>query len=273
MISFPVGNIVLDQQHLFLIAGPCVLEESNIGYEIAGALKEITSVLKIPFIFKASYTKANRTSKSGYRGPGLERGLQQLARIRRDLGVPVLSDVHAETEVPAAGEVLDVLQIPAFLCRQTPLIEAAAQTGKAINLKKGQFLAPWDIKHGVEKVQSMGNDRVFVTERGVSFGYNNLVVDMRAFPIMRQLGCMVVFDGTHSTQLPSAGAGETGGQRDMTPPLVRAAVAAGCHGLFLEVHPNPAQSPSDRHSIYPLDQLTALLQQALAIYQIVQPLA
>lgn len=253
-----------------MIAGPCVLENSNIGYEIAAALKEITEELHIPFIFKASYSKANRTSQKGYRGPGLEEGLAQLQKIQKELDVPVISDIHCITELDAACEVLDVLQIPAFLCRQTFLIEAVAQTGKAVNIKKGQFLAPWDMKHVVEKVTAQGNHRVLVTERGAMFGYNNLVVDMRTFPVMSQMDCLVVFDGTHSTQLPGAGQGETSGQREMVPYLVKSSVAAGCDGLFMEVHPRPEESPSDRSSIYPLDQVRSLLKTALCLYEIVR---
>lgn len=264
-VAFSVGKLHLNQEKIFLMAGPCVLEESSIGHEIACALKEITQRYQIPLIFKASYTKANRTSKDSFRGPGLTEGLRQLARIKEELDIPVLSDVHCQTEVAPAAEVLDILQIPAFLCRQTELIEAVASTGRAVNLKKGQFLAPWDMQYAVEKVVNSGNQRVFVTERGACFGYNNLIVDIRAFPIMAKFGCMVVFDGTHSTQLPGGGKGITAGQRDMLPYLVRASVAAGCDGLFLEVHPEPHKSPSDRETIFPLAQLPELLEEVLAI--------
>lgn len=196
--------------------------------------------------------------------------MEQLQRIRKELQVPVLSDIHCITELESACEVLDVFQIPAFLCRQTFLVEAVARTGKPINIKKGQFLSPWDMKHVVEKVTAQGNQRVLVTERGATFGYNNLVVDMRTFPVMSQLDCLVVFDGTHSTQLPGAGQGETGGQREMVPYLVKASVAAGCDGLFLEVHPRPEESPSDRNTIYPLGQLRCLLETALCLYKVVR---
>ena len=216
-LSFNIGNVEISDKKLFLISGPCVLENSSIGYDIAAKLKEICSNLDIPFIFKASYSKANRTSKNGYRGVGIDNGLEQLAKIKKELSVPVLTDVHEISDVSAVASVVDVLQIPAFLCRQTFLIEAAAQTGLAINLKKGQFLAPWDIKYGVEKILACGNKRIFVTERGFSFGYGNLIVDMRSFPIISQFDCMVVFDGTHSAQLPGAGKGETAGQREMIP--------------------------------------------------------
>ena len=252
------------------MAGPCVLENSEIGYDIACAAKEITQKLGINYIYKASYTKANRTSKQSYRGVGLQEGLKQLARIREELGVPVMSDIHGLEDVEEAAEVLDIIQIPAFLCRQTTLIEKAAQTGKAINLKKGQFMAPWDMKYAVEKVIGEGNNQVFVTERGAMYGYNNLVVDMRSFPIMAKFPCMVVYDGTHSTQLPGQGTGETAGQREMIPYLVRAAVATGCDGLFLEIHPKPADSPCDRACLLPLLQLEELLKDVLAIRNAIQ---
>ncbi len=270
MIRCDVGNLTLTQDKLFLIAGPCVLEDSAIGYEIACALKEITQKFAMPLIFKASYTKANRTSKAGYRGVGLHQGLAQMARIRQELQIPILSDVHEEAEVSSAAKVLDILQIPAFLCRQTALLEAAAATGKAINVKKGQFMAPWDMKYVVEKITAQGNHKIFLTERGASFGYNNLVVDIRSLPAMSKLGCFVVFDGTHSTQLPGGGKGETAGQREMVPFLVRAAVAAGCDGIFLEVHPEPAKSPSDRETIWPISQLPDLLEEIHAIRQALQ---
>lgn len=264
-ISFEVGHVKLAPDTLFLIAGPCVLEASNLGHEIACGLKEIAAKFSMPLIFKASYAKANRTSKDGYRGVGLAHGLEQMARIRQELGIPVLSDVHEEVEVAPAAEVLDVLQIPAFLCRQTGLLEVAAATGKAINVKKGQFMAPWDMKYAVEKISAQGNHKILLTERGASFGYNNLVVDIRSLPVMSKLGCLVVFDATHSTQLPGGGKGETAGQRDMVPYLVRAAVAAGCDGIFLEVHPEPSKSPSDRETIWPLAKLPELLEEVCAI--------
>lgn len=264
-LVYNIGNQRIERGKLFLIAGPCVLENSNIGYEIACELKEITRKLDIPLIFKASYAKANRTSKKSYRGPGLQQGIEQMCRIKQELGIPVLSDVHSHDEVEPAAQILDVLQIPAFLCRQTHLIEKAAETGKAINIKKGQFMAPWDMKYAVEKVVESGNNQVFVTERGASFGYGNLVVDMRSFPIMSEFKCLVVFDGTHSNQLPGAGKGETAGNRAMVAPLVKAAVAVGCDGLFLEVHPQPEKSPSDRETIYPLAELPSLLEEVLAI--------
>ena len=264
---FNVGQTQLSADQLFLLAGPCVLEESDIGYRIARELKSISQSLDIPLIFKASYHKANRTSKDSYRGPGIVEGLRQLAEIRHQLGIAVMTDVHEVAEVEQVAAVVDILQIPAFLCRQTSLIEAAAKTGKAVNVKKGQFLAPWDMQYVIEKIIACGNEKILVTERGASFGYNNLVVDCRNFPILSQYQCLVVFDGTHSTQLPGAGQGETAGQREMVPVLVKAAVAAGCHGLFLEVHPDPERSPSDRGSIFPLDQLLSLLQTARKIHQ------
>ena len=268
-LAFNVGPTQLSAQKLFLLAGPCVLEESDLGYRIASELKKISQALDIPLIFKASYRKANRTSKDGYRGPGLREGLRQLAEIRQQLDIAVVTDVHEVAEIELVATVVDMLQIPAFLCRQTFLIEAAAKTGKPINLKKGQFLAPWDMQHAIEKILACDNRQILVSERGASFGYNNLVVDFRSIPILSQYQCLVVFDATHSTQLPGAGQGETAGQREMVPVLVKAAVAAGCHGLFLEVHPEPQRSPSDRGSIYPLNQLAHLLHTASKIYQAV----
>lgn len=268
-MNIVLNETVVSKDKLFLIAGPCVLEDSNIGYEIATAIKKITDDLGIPYIFKASYTKANRTSTKSYRGPGIEKGLKQLERIKKELRIPVITDVHSEEDVAAVSDVVDIIQIPAFLCRQTFLVEAAAKTGKAVNIKKGQFLAPWDMEHAVEKVIACGNNKVFVTERGATFGYNNLIVDPRSFPIMSQFKCLVVFDGTHSAQLPGAGKGETAGQRDMIPYLVKASVAAGCHGLFLEVHPEPEKSPSDRGCILSLDTLSDLLKVSLDIYNVV----
>ena len=266
---FSVGDYKLNRDQLFLMAGPCVLEESNIGYEIAAATKKIAQELQIPFIFKASYLKANRSSKDGFRGIGVEKGLEQLRCIKEELHLPIMTDVHDLSEVERVAKVVDIMQIPAFLCRQTYLIEAVAKTGRAVNIKKGQFMAPWDMKYAVEKVQAMGNHRIFLTERGSTFGYNNLVVDIRSIPVMSQYDCLVVFDGTHSAQLPGAGKGETSGQREMVPFLVKSAVAAGCHGIFLEVHPNPETSPSDKANIYPLDGLAALLKTALAIHKVV----
>ncbi len=257
------------RQPLVLISGPCVIESPDSALAIAAALKELTARLDIGFIFKASYDKANRTAISAYRGPGLKDGLAVLARIKRELDVPLLSDVHAVDEVAAAAEVLDVIQIPAFLCRQTDLLLAAAATGKPVNVKKGQFLAPWDVAHVVAKIAATGNRRVLLTERGVMFGYNNLVVDFRAIAIMQQTGCPVIFDATHSVQLPGGAGQSSGGQREFAPLLARAAVAAGANGIFMEVHPDPDQALCDGPNSLRLDMLPPLLAQLKAIHELV----
>jgi 2-dehydro-3-deoxyphosphooctonate aldolase (KDO 8-P synthase) len=250
---------------LALIAGPCVIENDSHASMLAEALAKITARCGVPFIFKASYDKANRTSITSFRGPGLEEGLKLLALIKRRVGVPILTDLHEANQAAPVAEVADVLQIPAFLSRQTDLIVTAAKTGRTINLKKGQFLAPWDMKHVIEKVTASGNSHVFVTERGFSFGYNNLVVDMRAFPILRSLGWPVVYDATHSLQLPGAGDGVTAGQAEYIEPLAAAAVAAGVDGLFIEVHDNPPRAKSDAQNALALDRLEPLLRRLLRI--------
>ena len=237
--------------------------------KMADALQRIASELKLPLIFKASYDKANRTSISSFRGPGIEEGCRILAALRKATGLPVLTDVHTPQECARVAEAVDVLQIPAFLCRQTDLLVAAAVTGRAINIKKGQFVAPWDMKHAVQKVKDAGNERVFLTERGASFGYNNLVVDMRSLPIMREFA-PVVFDGTHSVQMPSAANGVSGGQPEFIPVLARAAVAAGVDGIFLEVHDNPAQAKSDGANALPLESMKAVLEELLAVHAAVK---
>jgi 2-dehydro-3-deoxyphosphooctonate aldolase (KDO 8-P synthase) len=244
---------------LVLIAGPCVIEDEGKSLEIARYLRELTAQIGIPFIFKASYDKANRTSREGYRGPGLTRGLEILQRIREDLDIPVLSDVHRFEEIDPAARVLDVLQIPAFLCRQTDFVAEVARKARAVNIKKGQFLAPWDAAHILEKSAAAGNENLMLTERGVSFGYNNLVVDFRAFPILRQMGYPVIFDATHSVQLPGGAGKASGGDRRMVPGLARAAVAAGIDGLFLEVHPDPDRALCDGPNSLALESLPALL--------------
>ncbi len=245
---------------LFLIAGPCVIESEAKTLEIAGYLKDLTGKLGIPFIFKASYDKANRTSRDGYRGPGLARGLAILKKVRAELDVPVLSDVHRFEEIDPAARDLDVLQIPALLCRQTDFVIEVARKARAVNIKKGQFLAPWDCAHVLEKAAvAGGNANLLLTERGFSFGYNNLVVDFRAFPILREIGYPVIFDATHSVQLPGAAGGASGGDRRMVPGLARAAVAAGIDGLFFEVHPEPEKALCDGPNSLSLDSLPALL--------------
>jgi 2-dehydro-3-deoxyphosphooctonate aldolase (KDO 8-P synthase) len=260
------GSVALGGgQPLALIAGPCVIESASHATMIAEALAKIASRCGIPFIFKASYDKANRTSLKSYRGPGLEEGLKILAAIKKKVGVAILTDIHEADQAAAVAEVADVLQIPAFLSRQTDLIVAAAKTGKTINLKKGQFLAPADMKHAIEKVTASGNSQVFVTERGFSFGYNNLVVDMRAFPMLRHLGWPVVYDATHSLQLPGAGDGVTAGQAEYIEPLAAAAVAAGVDGLFIEVHDNPPAAKSDGQNALPLERVEPLLRHLMRL--------
>ncbi|NTV14294.1 MAG: 3-deoxy-8-phosphooctulonate synthase [Desulfobulbaceae bacterium] len=247
------------------IAGPCVLESEELAMQVASELKAVAGRLGISYVFKASFDKANRTSLTAFRGPGLERGLAIMARIRDSLGVPVISDIHEVAQVAPAAEVLDILQIPAFLCRQTDLLLAAAQSGKPVSLKKGQFLSPWDMEHAVGKIKSTGNPKLLLVERGAMLGYNNLVVDMRGFPVMRSLGCPVIYDATHSVQLPGGAGGSSGGQREFIPPLARAAVAAGIDGLFMEVHPEPSQALCDGPNSWPLAQVEGLLTGLLAI--------
>ena len=251
---------------LFFIAGPCVIESAAATLEIARTLRGYARELGVPLLFKASYDKANRTSLSSYRGPGLEKGLEILAQVKAEVGLPVLSDVHEISQVEPAAAVLDVLQIPAFLCRQTDLVVAAARTGKVVNLKKGQFLAPWDMRPVVEKVRAAGNDRIILTERGASFGYNNLVVDFRSLTIMKSLGCPVVLDVTHSVQLPGGQGSCSGGQREFIAPLARAALAVGVDGLFMEVHPDPAAALCDGPNSLPLPEVPALWRELKALH-------
>ena len=248
-----------------IIAGPCVIEDAGLVLETAKELKRITGELKLPFIFKSSYDKANRSSGQSFRGPGIKDGLKILDRVREQVGVPILSDVHSVEEAMEAGKVLDVLQIPAFLCRQTDLLVAAARTGKVVNVKKGQFLAPWDMANVVQKIEEAGNKRILLTERGASFGYNNLVTDFRALPIMRRLGYPVIFDATHSVQLPGGAGTKSSGQREFVAPLARGAVAVGCEGLFMEVHPNPDKALSDGPNMVPLAEVRGLLEQIVRV--------
>jgi 2-dehydro-3-deoxyphosphooctonate aldolase (KDO 8-P synthase) len=266
-----IGSITIGAGHpLALIGGPCAIEGESFMLDVASRLRDITAKAAVPFIFKSSYDKANRTSIYSYRGPGLQKGLEILQKIKDAVGVPVLSDVHAVEEVKPAAEVLDVLQIPAFLCRQTDLVIAAARTGKPVNVKKGQFLAPWDTQNIVEKVHSVGNDQVLLTERGASFGYNNLVVDMRSLVVMRSFDVPVVFDATHSVQLPGGAGTTSSGQREFVPHLARAAVATGCDALFMEIHPDPDHAPSDGPNMLRLENLPALLAQITQIDRIVR---
>lgn len=257
-------------QPFFLMAGPCVIESRDLVFEVAGHLCEVTSALGIPYVFKASFDKANRTSAQSFRGPGLEKGLAILADVRQTFGVPVVTDVHEDTPVEEVADVVDVLQTPAFLCRQTNFIQRVAACAKTINIKKGQFLSPWEMKHVVEKVRAVSDAQVMVCERGASFGYNNLVSDMRSLVVMRDTGCPVVFDATHSVQLPGAGNGQSLGQREFVPPLARAAVAVGVSGLFMETHPCPDQAKSDGPNSMPLAEMAGLLQQLQALDQVVK---
>ena len=271
-VSFQVESIRIGSGHLFLIAGPCVIESEKHAIFMAEVIKGVARSLNVPFIFKASYDKANRTSIRSFRGPGLSEGLRILKKVKDEVHVPILTDVHEAKDVGKVAEVADVLQIPAFLCRQTDLVVAAAMTERAVNIKKGQFVSPWDMKHVVEKARSAGNDRVFVTERGSSFGYNNLVVDMRSLAIMRKFA-PVVFDATHSVQLPSAsGDGDhavTGGQPEFIPVLSRAAVAAGVDGVFMEVHDNPKEAKSDGANAMESTKLRGVLKELLAVQRAV----
>jgi len=253
-----------------LIAGPCVVEDPQGTRDIARYLKDLTERLEIPFVFKASYDKANRTSVKSYRGPGMKEGLRILQEIRDELGIPVLSDVHRFEEIDAAAKVLDIMQVPAFLCRQTDFIVEVARRAKVINIKKGQFLAPWDISNVIEKAESVGNRNIVITERGTSFGYNNLVSDFRSIPVMRAMGYPVIYDGTHSVQLPGGAGTSSGGQREMVPYLTRAAIAVGVDGLFLEVHPDPDRALCDGPNSLRLDMLPGLLKTLKEIDRIVK---
>ena len=269
--SIAVGPLSIGGQNpLALIAGPCVIESEKIAMKIAEKLKRITEDLHVPFIFKASYDKANRTSIKSFRGPGLNDGLKILQKIKTELNLPILSDVHKEEEIDPAAEVLDILQIPAFLCRQTDLLVKAAQTGKPVNVKKGQFLAPWDMKNVVVKLEESGNSNILLTERGATFGYNNLVVDMRSLVLMREHGYPVIFDATHSLQKPGGQGTTSGGQSEMVPDLARGAVAVGCDALFMEIHTDPSKALSDGPNMLQIDLLPELLEQLVTLDQIVK---
>ena len=266
LAGFEVG---LDRP-LFVIAGPCVIEGEQFCIDVAGRLRELTAARGVPFVFKASFDKANRSSHESPRGPGIESGLRVLAAVREQVGVPVLTDVHEDTPLDEVAAVVDVLQTPAFLCRQTNFIQRVAAQGKPVNLKKGQFLAPGDMTHVVAKARATGNEQIMVCERGASFGYNNLVSDMRSLAIMRETGCPVVFDATHSVQLPGGQGTSSGGQREFVPVLARAAVAVGIAGLFMETHPDPAHAHSDGPNSWPLDRFDALLEELLALDAVVK---
>ena len=266
LCGFEVG---LDKP-LFLIAGPCVVESQQLQIDTAGTLKEITTKLGIPFIFKSSFDKANRTSASSFRGLGMAEGLRILSEVKKQVGVPVLTDVHEYTPMDEVTAVVDVLQTPAMLCRQTDFIQKVARAGKPVNIKKGQFLSPWEMRHVSEKALATGNTQIMVCERGASFGYNNLVSDMRSLAVMRDTGCPVVFDATHSVQLPGGAGGKSGGQREFVPVLSRAAVAVGIAGIFMETHPDPAKALSDGPNAWPLGKMKALLETLLVIDQTVK---
>jgi 2-dehydro-3-deoxyphosphooctonate aldolase (KDO 8-P synthase) len=257
-------------RRLFLIAGPCVIENEKLCLQVAASLKKTCAALGIFYVFKASFDKANRTSAKSFRGPGLDQGLRVLARVRVELGVPVLTDIHNEMHAAVAGEVVDILQIPAFLCRQTDLIEAAAATGQIVNLKKGQFLSPAEMGQVVEKARRAGAEKILLTERGTTFGYNNLVADMRSISIMKRSGFPVIFDATHSVQLPGGGGDKSSGQREFAPVLARCALAAGANGLFIETHPRPERALSDGPNMIPLAEMPALLRELLKVFNAVK---
>jgi 2-dehydro-3-deoxyphosphooctonate aldolase (KDO 8-P synthase) len=259
------GHEVGGKQPLFLIAGTCVIESEQMTMDVAGQLKEITDKLGIPFIYKSSFDKANRTSTSTYRGPGLEAGMAILEKVKKEFGLPILTDVHEDTPLAEVASVVDVLQTPAFLCRQTNFIINVASQGLPVNIKKGQFLAPWDMQHVADKAKSTGNQQIMLCERGTSFGYNTLISDMRGLPTMRHMGCPVVFDATHSVQQPGGQGGKSGGQRQFVPVLARSAVAAGIAGLFMETHPDPEKALSDGPNSWPLAKMQALLETLVAI--------
>jgi 2-dehydro-3-deoxyphosphooctonate aldolase (KDO 8-P synthase) len=272
MKEIPVKDFLIGKkQPLVVMSGPCVIESEDHALSTAEMLVNIFRDLKgVNLIYKSSYDKANRSAHASFRGPGLEKGLKILERVKQEFGIPILTDVHSPEEAIAAGQVCDILQIPAFLCRQTDLIVAAAQTGAVINVKKGEFMAPWDMHNVVEKIIAAGNEKIILTDRGTTFGYNNLVSDMRTIPIMQKLGFPVCFDASHSVQIPGGLGHASGGQREFIPTLTRAAIAAGCNCLFIESHPDPASAKSDKDSVYPLSELPKLLIEVLQIYHLVQ---
>lgn len=265
------GHEITDTSPFFLIAGPCVIESEQLALETSARLKEICESLGIPFIYKSSFDKANRSSHESFRGPGIEEGLRILEKVKQEVGVPVLTDVHEDTPIDEVASVVSVMQTPAFLCRQTNYIQRVASAGLPVNIKKGQFLAPWDMTHVVNKAKATGNEQIMVCERGASFGYNNLVSDMRSLAVLRETGCPVVFDATHSVQLPGGQGASSGGQREMVPVLARAAVGAGVHGLFMESHPDPENALSDGPNSWPLGQMKEMLTTLIEIDRVVKP--
>lgn len=266
LCNFTAGN----DQPFFLIAGPCVIESEQFALDTAGELKAITEKLHIPFIYKSSFDKANRTSSKSYRGPGIEKGLAILAAVKKQIGVPVLTDVHEDTPVEEVAQVVDVMQTPAFLCRQTNFIQRVAQQNIPVNIKKGQFLSPWEMRNVADKAKETGNQQIMLCERGASFGYNNLVSDMRSLPVMAETGCPVVFDATHSVQLPGGGGDKSSGQRQFVPVLSRAAIAVGVAGIFMETHPDPDKAPSDGPNMWPLSKMAELLAMLKELDQVVK---
>lgn len=270
MSKISLKNFAIGDKELVLISGPCVIESEEHTLRCAWALKKMTAALGVRLVFKASYDKANRSSYTSFRGPGIDEGLKILQRVQQECELPVTTDVHSPEEARAAGQVCDIVQVPAFLCRQTDLLTAAADTGKIVNVKKGQFMAPWDMKNVVDKIEARGNSQIILTDRGTTFGYNNLVSDMRGIPIMQALGYPVCFDASHSTQLPGGNTTSSGGQREFIPTLAKAAIAAGCDLLFIESHHDPQHAKSDKDTVMPWDALEKLLKEALALYNVVR---
>jgi len=264
-----VGNVIFSEKHLGVIAGPCVIESRDHSLKMASEIKQISDKIKLPIIFKSSFDKANRTSIKSFRGPGIDKGMKILSDVKTETGLPVLTDVHTSDQAGIVAEVVDVLQVPAFLSRQTDILVAASKTGKPVNIKKGQFLAPWDVEHIVHKIEEAGSNNILLTDRGTQFGYNNLVADMRAIPLMKEYGYPVIFDATHSAQLPGGSGGHSSGMRDMIPTLARSAVAAGCSGVFMEVHDNVESAKSDAATQWPLNKLENLLIDLMNIHKVV----
>ena len=269
MKEIKVGNVIFSEKHLGVIAGPCVIESRDHSLKMASEIKQISDKIKLPIIFKSSFDKANRTSIKSFRGPGIDEGMKILSDVKAETGLPVLTDIHASDQASIVAEVADVLQVPAFLSRQTDILVAASKTGKPVNIKKGQFLAPWDVEHIVHKIEETGSNNILLTDRGTQFGYNNLVADMRAIPLMKEYGYPVIFDATHSAQLPGGSGGHSSGMRDMIPILARSAVAAGCCGVFMEVHDNVESAKSDAATQWPINKLENLLIDLMNIHQVV----
>ncbi len=270
MKEVKVGNVIFSEKHLGVIAGPCVIESRDHSLKMASEIKQISDKIKLPIIFKSSFDKANRTSIKSFRGPGIDKGMKILSDVKAETGLPVLTDVHTSDQAGIVAEVVDVLQVPAFLSRQTDILVAASKTGKPVNIKKGQFLAPWDVEHIVHKIEEAGSNNILLTDRGTQFGYNNLVADMRAIPLMKEYGYPVIFDATHSAQLPGGSGGHSSGMRDMIPTLARSAVAAGCSGVFMEVHDNVESAKSDAATQWPLNKLESLLIDLMNIHKVVR---